>query len=93
MSRLTEYGTLDRTQTTEALDDVLGLELSITSAELREGNYGEYITFDAVDTRGRTHTVSTGAFLVVDALRDVIQKQAFPVEARFVKRGRTYRFE
>jgi len=93
MPRLTNYGTLDRDNSTEALDDVVGLELEISSVEVRNGNFGEYVRFQATDGRGREHTVSTGAFLVVDALKDAAEKGALPLNARFFKKGRTYRFE
>ena len=92
MARLGEYGKIDKSQARETLDDILGLEVEITEAEVKAGNFGDYVRFTCTDARGRTHTVSTGAFLIVDALQDVIAQDKFPVSARFQKKGRTYSF-
>lgn len=93
MARLADYGTIERDNSAESLDDVLGLELEISNVEVRHGNFGEFVRFEALDNRGKTHTVSTGAFLVVDALKDAMEQGVHSVSARFIKKGRTYRFE
>ena len=92
MARLTEFGKIDKSQPRETLDDILGQEVEITEAEIRAGNFGDFARFTCQDQRGRTHTIATGAFLILDALGDVIEKDKFPVNARFKKTGRTYSF-
>ena len=92
VARLADFGKLNKDQVRESLDDILGQEVEITSVEIREGNYGPFVRFECKDFRGKVHNVSTGAFLVVDALQDALEQGALPVQARFVKKGRTYTF-
>lgn len=92
MARLADFGKIDRGAVSEPIDSVLGLELTIEHAEVRKGNYGEFVLMTCVDKRGTTHHVSTGAFLIVDAIKDALDQDAFPLNARFEKRGRTYIF-
>lgn len=93
MGRLADYGKANRDMTTEHIDDLLGVELSITSVSFRTGEHGEFAIFEATDDKGDTHTLISGAGFVMDALHDVVDNEAFPVEVNFFKSGRTVVFE
>lgn len=91
--RLASYGTIDRLTKAQHLQDVEGQELTLLSAEFRKGSEGEYATIKATNAAGESLTLMTGGYLVVDALKDATAQKAFPLQAKFVKSGRTWTFE
>jgi hypothetical protein len=72
------------------LDDIAGKPLTILAVEYKTGDYGDYAVFTAATKDGEQIEVMTGASLVMDALVNASAEEAFPVEATFVKRGRTW---
>lgn len=93
MPRLAEYGLRDRDAVTLRLEDIVGLEVKIMGADFREGNWGDFAVMDVMNPDSEVVTVVTGAIFVIDALKDATAKKAFPLDARFMKRGRTWIFE
>ena len=92
LKRLSEYGQLHK----EApdflrLEDVAGRDIVITEVQWYEGDFGPYVVMTVVD-EDETVKVRTGATLVLDALADAEANNAFPLVARFRRRGRTWRF-
>jgi len=92
-NRLAQYGTIDRNAIAERLDDIADREVTILGFRVAEGDFGEYAFVDITDESGEKHTVMTGASFVLDALKDAQAKKAFPLNARFTKKGRTWVFE
>ena len=93
MPRLTDYGSRDRDAVTLRLEDLGKEDVQIMNGDIRAGNWGDFAVLDCMKEGGEIVTVVTGALFVVDALKDVIEQQAFPVTAKFAKRGRTWIFE
>ena len=93
MARLATFGNTDRDVQTRRIQDIQDTEVVIRDAAIREGNYGEYVVMSIVIEGGEIVPVLSGAMFVVDAIKDVISKKAFPVEAKFTQRGRSWIFE
>ena len=93
MARLADYGIRDRDAVTLRLEDLEGEEVKIMGAEIRDGNWGDFAVMDVMKEDAEVVTVVTGAIFVIDALKDATVKKAFPLDARFFKRGRTWIFE
>lgn len=91
--RLAGYGKLNRDMATKHVDDLLGIELTITSVSFKSGEHGEFSVFECSDPNGECHTVISGAGFVLDALHDTEEQNAFPVRVKFYKSGRTVLFE
>lgn len=89
MARLKDFGKLDRTATSKHVEDVLGLELTITKGTFKTGNHGEYVVFTAIDEDGEEHEIISGAKYVLDALHDAADQGALPVQVEFYKEGNT----
>jgi len=89
MARLKDFGKLDRTAQYGHIDDVLGVELTITEGTFKTGNHGEYAVFTAVDEDGDVREIISGAKYVLDALHDAADQGAFPVQVEFYKEGNT----
>jgi len=90
---LKDYGTKDRDATTLRLDDIAGEQVTINDAELREGNFGTFAVLSLIRESGELATVITGGLFVLDAIKDVMGQDGFPVTATFFRRGRTWLFE
>jgi len=75
------------------LDDIAGVEVTITGAGFGNGDFGEYAMIDVVNPEGETMNIQTSAMMVLDALRHAMEAQAFPLLATFKKRGRTWIME
>lgn len=93
MTRLSEYGTQGLRQPAERLEDIQGQEVTVLDFRLASGQFGEYAFVDVVDELGNEHTVITGSFYVLDALKDAKAKNALPCQAKFVKSGRAWTIE
>lgn len=72
------------------LGDIEELPVTITGVEFRDGDFGHYALMQVVTAAGEHLEVMTGASLVVDALENAEETKAFPCEAVFVKKGRTW---
>jgi len=72
------------------LGDIEGQQVTITSVEFRDGDFGHYALMQVVNVDGEHFEVMTGASLVLDALANVEETGSFPCEAVFVKKGRTW---
>lgn len=86
--RLTEFAPEETRSGYVKIDDVLGLDLVITDAEFREGDYGEYVVFQAYDQMDNTYTIASGAGALVNALHNALAANALPVAARFARQGK-----
>ena len=93
MPRLSAYGTKDRDTTTLRLEDIAGDEVIIRDCDIRTGNFGDFAVITVERDQGELIPVVTGGLFVVDALKDAMAKDAFPVNVRFFRRGRTWMFE
>jgi len=92
MARLKEYGKRNREMTTEHIEDVMGLELTITSCVFKQGQHGEFAVFDAVDENGVVHVIVSGAGFVLDALHDAEDQGVLSLDVNFYKMGNTVLF-
>jgi len=90
MGRLSEFGTLDRSGRALRLDDIAGQEVTVCSFRLVEGQFGEYAFMDCTNEKDELLHVVTGAMFVLDALKDAQAKGALPINAMFVKSGRSW---
>lgn len=93
MPRLTEFGTRNRGELSEHLDDIREQEVTIFGVDVLDGEWGPFVIFQAEDENGLVHRVVTGAQYVVDALEDAKERGALPVSARFYRSGRVWLFE
>lgn len=87
-NRLKDFGTMDSEKTLENLDDIKNQDVTITGVRFTEGQHGEYAIMDVTTEDGETHTVSTGAMFVLDALRGAVEKDGLPATAKFIRRAR-----
>ena len=92
-ARLAAYGKLDRSATAMRLDDIADQEVTITGFRVVPGKFGDFAFIDVVDANGEERLVMSGGMFVLDALIDAKDGNAFPVRARFVKKGRAWIFE
>lgn len=90
MAKLSEYGSINSSKNVKKMDEVEGKPLTIEGFSTVEGDYGEYAMIKVKDAEGSEFTVMTGASLIIEALEDVKAKNAFPVDATFIKRGRAW---
>lgn len=93
MSRLGEYGPVEMQGDLEALDDIAGVEVTIDRVRFAEGKFGEFAIMTCFDAERRGHEVGTSAMFVLQALHNVVDRKALPVQATFTRRGRTWVFE
>ncbi len=90
VKNLRDFGSQDKNAVTERIDDILNKPVTIHDVAFHDGENGEFSVFHASTEDGVMHTILSGGFLVLDALKDVDQQKAFPVEATFIKVGRTF---
>jgi len=88
MGRLSDYGEMDDKATLEGINDIAGVEVTITSVRFIEGQHGEFAVFECTDPDGVVHVVSTGAMFLMDKFRDAVKQDALPLEAKFFLKGR-----
>ena len=93
MGRLSEYGTLDRTERALRLDEIADQDVTITDFRLAEGDFGEYAFINVTTETGENVTVITGGMFVIDALKDAKAQKAFPLQAKFHRSGRAWVFD
>lgn len=87
--RLASFGTMKEQLEVKTIDQVLEQDLTITGYRMRKGTMGAYFMIDCITGDGEKITVMTGAKYVMEALADVNKQGAFPVVAKFFKRGQT----
>lgn len=75
------------------LDDIAEQEVSVVNVRWMQGNFGPYSIIQVVDSNGETQEIMTGAFLIMDALENADKERAFPLQAKFIKKGRTWTIE
>ena len=90
MKRLSDYGTIDPDAVGFRLSDVENEEVVITDCDFRNGEFGEYAVMHCTWGEDNEGVIITGAYLVVDALKDASKNKAFPLTAMFTRRGRTW---
>lgn len=93
MSRLEEHAKLQREGLGLHLDDVQDTEITINEVKFNMTQYGELAVMEVEIPDHGSELVGTFAMLVVDALKNAKEANAFPLEARFVKDGRIWRIE
>ena len=92
-ARLSGYGKLDRSATAMRLEDNAEQEVTITGFRVVPGKFGDFAFIDVVDSNGEEKLVMSGGMFVLDALIDAKNAGAFPVLAKFTKKGRAWIFE
>ena len=70
--------------------ELVGCTVTITSADLREGEYGDYMYITYTDENGREWATTTGASIVMRKLKIVIESNRFPVVATIGKTSNYY---
>ncbi len=75
------------------LSEFLGVELVVKGGDTRTGRWGEYAIFTAETPNGEVLRLYTGAKAVVAAIRAAREAGAFPLQAKFVPRGRSIAIE
>jgi len=93
MRRLGDYGVKNRDTETLRIEDLGNEEVTIQSAEVLTGQYGDYVVMQVIMDSGEMKPVMSGGIFVVDAVTDALQQGAFPLLATFSKRGRSWLFE
>jgi hypothetical protein len=88
--RLADFGNIHNAAAILKLDDVEGQELTITGFTMAKGDFGAYAMIYAFNEDKEDLTITTGATLILEALKDVKAQELFPVKATFKKRGKTW---
>jgi len=90
MARLNDFGALSKDSNVEKLEDVEGQDLQLTDARLTTGDFGEFAILQLIDSTGKPHTITTGAFLVLDAVKGWLDSDRQPADVVFTRKGRTW---
>jgi len=90
MNNLSSYGNFHSAQQFLSLTDIEGETVVINRFKLVDGNYGTYARMEVTLSDGQNVLVSTGARLIMDALRAAEKDNAFPVTAKFTHSGRAW---
>ena len=93
MARLVDHAHKQAEGVPLRLENIEGLEVTVTEVEFTSGNFGPYMTMKVVNAEGEILDVMTGATLVLDAMENAVDVDALPCEAKFVRRGRTWLVE
>ena len=72
------------------IQDIAGIPVTITGVRFNTGQFGPYAVMTVVKDGGETFDVMTSAMLVLDALEHASVAEAFPVEATFSLKGKTW---
>jgi hypothetical protein len=75
------------------IEDVIGKPLTILGARLAKGQNGEFAFMDIAFKSGDVAKLTCGGMFVVEALKQVIAEEGFPVDVTFRMRGRTIIFD
>jgi len=75
------------------LDNIEGQEVTIESVRWNTGNFGPYAVMTLEMPNGEEADVMTSAMLVIDALQNAEDADAFPCQATFKRNGRTWIIE
>ena len=91
--RLTAYSTLQFPENALRLEDIKDQEVIIVDGHVGNGKFGEYASLD-VETPDKKHTIIvTSGMLVIEAIKNAITAEAFPLQAKFTRTGRCWRIE
>jgi len=97
MSRLVDHAVKQAEGVPLRLPDVEGQEITILGVEFSSGSFGSYVIMRCQGSDGEEFDLMTGAKLVVDALEHASEQEdtdgnctAFPCEAIFTEKGRTW---
>jgi len=93
MPRLVDHAKRQLEGLPARLEDLNEQEVTVTGVRWLSGNYGPYCVLETVDSNGEIQEVMTSAFLVMDALENADKEKAFPLTAKFVRKGRTWTIE
>ena len=91
--RLVEYSTLQFPENALRLDDIADQEVTIVSGHTGPGKFGEYAVLEILDTDQNPITIVTSGMLVVEALKNAIVANLFPLAAKFTRTGRAWKIE
>lgn len=91
--RLVSFSTMQFPEDALRLEDIAGKDVTIISGKVQSGKFGEYALLDVEVSDGKTETIVTSGMLVVEALKNVITADAFPLVAKFSRTGRAWRIE
>ena len=73
-----------------AFDTMLDMPIEIVGAEVREGDYGEYVVILHKTEDGSILGLSCGGKVVVRKIKQLIEGDSFPVSATPIKVNRYY---
>ena len=91
--RLTDFSTLQFPEDALRLEDVRDQEVTILDARTGNGKFGEYAVLDLETADQKRMTVVTSGMLVIEAVKNAVLADAFPLVARFTRTGRCWRIE
>lgn len=74
----------------QRLDDIQDTPVTVSDVTWHRGNFGEYAIMRIITPEGETFDVMTSAMLVLDALKHAEEEEAFPCDATFTRKGRTW---
>ncbi len=93
MPRLVEHALKQAEGLPLRIEDIQDVPVTITGVRFNSGQYGPYAVMTVVKEGGEILDVMTSAMLVLDALENATVQEAFPVEAMFTLKGRTWTIE
>ena len=91
--RLIAYSTLQFPEDALRLADIEGQEVTIVTGHTGQGKFGEYAVIEVLTEDGKKTTIVTSGMLVVEAVKNALASESFPVLAKFTRTGRAWRIE
>ena len=90
MSKLLDHALKQAEGLPLRLDDIAEMPVTIQGVRFNTGQFGVYAVMTIVKPDGEILDVMTSAMLVIDALEHALDEEAFPAEATFNRKGRTW---
>lgn len=88
--RLSDFGDIQAKSDILTIDQVEGEDLTIDSYVTAKGSFGLYAIMHVTRADGSKVSVSTGASLIMKALKEAKDVNAFPIQAQFARRNKTW---
>lgn len=93
MKRLVEHAEKQKAGRPLRLEELAEEEMTIQEVNFLTGRFGMYAVMDCEDKNGEVIQVMSSGSLVLDALQHATDAKAFPLAAKFVKKGRVWTIE
>ncbi len=90
MAKLADFGNMAEAKTLTSMSDIADEPVSVLGFTLARGEHGVYVTMKIKRSNAEVCTVRTASAAIIQALKEVKAKNAFPVEATFVLHGKTW---